>query len=88
MVADAASNETPCIALRMETENAWITASVMVDSRKKPKHHHTTGNFRKARSPPSACGSPVLRAATSVCSLSRLSTQMIRIIAIIKAAHR
>jgi hypothetical protein len=38
------------MALRIGTEKFWITARVMVDNKKKAKHHQITGNRIKARS--------------------------------------
>ena len=49
-VSVAASRLTPWTALRMDAEYACTTASVMVESRKKAKHHHTTGSFMNAKS--------------------------------------
>ena len=82
----AASKLTPYKALSSDTEKLCTTASVMVDSRKKPKHHHTTGSFRNARSCSafwSGC-----RTATTVLSLSRCSTSSSKIAAYMAAAAR
>ena len=43
----AASKLTPCMAFMIGEAKLCTTARVSVDSRKKAKHHHTTGRRRK-----------------------------------------
>ena len=62
------------------------TASVMVDSRKNAKHHHTTGSRRKATSLP--LGASCARRTTSVFRCPRCSTSTARMQAYRMAAAR
>ena len=82
----ADSKLTPCIACMMGEAKFCTTASVMVDSRKNAKHHHTTGSRRKATSLP--LGASAARRTTSVFRCARLATSTARMHAYISAAAR
>ena len=77
---------TPCMALRMEIEKLCTTAIVIVDSRKKPKHHQTTGSFMKAM----LCSAGLSACCTTarVLSLSRCETSSSRMHRYSSAAAR